>query len=109
MTMQIKAAEDKDWRFCPECHSEIVGAVENGFKVEDIYTDLMVCYDCKSLYVVLPEYFFKGKPKRWREYPKDITVEISDALTTEKAELIKQYELTRATINAIREKEENRS
>lgn len=51
----MKAVEDAKWRRCPDCNSEIVGAVKNGFMVEGHSTDLMLCYDCEKLYVVYPD------------------------------------------------------
>ena len=108
MNETVKAVLDKDWRLCPECHSEVVGAVKNGFQIDKFSTDLMLCYDCKRLYVVFPDTFLKRQPKKRAEYSKDITFEIPEALITEKARLIEQHEITQKAFDAIREKEENR-
>ncbi len=66
LTMTVKAVRDEDWRLCPACKSEIVQALENGFQVDGVSTDLMVCLDCHTLYVVFPE--------GHADFPKDINI-----------------------------------
>lgn len=110
MIETIKGILDKDWKRCPSCQSEIVSAVANGFQVPNLVapipTDLMLCFDCKRLYVVFPSWHLKRQPKKRREYPKDFDLYISPAVLDAKAEMIRQYEITQKTISAIRAKEE---
>lgn len=89
MNMSIKAVlcKDSGWN-CPYCKSDHVQAVENGVSIDDIPTDMMVCYECEKLYIVYPEWYLKGKKKQRAEYPKDISVEVSEAAKTEKERLL---------------------
>ena len=88
----VTAVNVTDWRNCPHCSSEFVYAVKNGFEVEDIPTDLMFCLQCKSFYIVFPDWYFKGKgkAKKIAAFPKDVKIEISDALIQESEELLTQ-------------------
>ena len=90
MKKTITAVDDKSWRFCPECNHEHVQAVENGFRVDDIPTDLMFCYNCQAYFVVFPDWYFKGrgKTKKLASFPKKIDVELSEANEKEAEDLL---------------------
>ena len=81
MQQTVKAVCDKDWRNCPECRSDVVQAIENGYPVEGISTDLMFCCECAVFYVVFPEWYFKGggKARKLAAFPRDIMIEITEA------------------------------
>lgn len=89
MKQTVRAVLIKDLGYnCPYCKSDMVQAVENGFKVDGNSTDLLVCYNCEQLYIVYAEWYLKRKPKQRDQYPKDIVVEISDDINAEKERLL---------------------
>ncbi len=78
---------DSGWR-CPYCGSGKVQAVRSGFEIYGDSADLMVCIECEGLYVVYADWFLKEKSELRGQYPKDITVAISDDISEEKNRIL---------------------
>ena len=106
MQITVKASIDSPARWlCPQCKSELVQAVKNGFIVtaheQQISSDLANCLDCGSLFVVLARDWFKRRPKKRAEYPKDITIEITPEILAQKSRMMDQYYQTKKVFAAI--------
>ncbi len=98
---------------CPHCKSELVQAVKNGYQVEGVYapqeallhaSDIVVCHDCKNLFIVMHADFLKRRYKKRREYPKNIIVEVPGDILTERDRILAQFELTKKTFSALEAK-----
>lgn len=91
--MPLIVVADQDWNTCPYCGSKTTQAVENGFRVNDISTDLVLCLDCRKLYVVFPE---------GQEPPKDsISVHVPAPTILTAQEHCQAYEMTLKTIGGL--------
>lgn len=99
--------KESDYRSCPECNGRTVQAIENGYMVDGISTDLFFCCDCSAHYIVFPDWFFTGKGKKQKlaEFPKKIEIEISASLVEHSARCMERAQNMRAFSARLAQKE----
>lgn len=101
MQTKLLAVLDSPRWHCPHCSSDqdLVQAIENGFPILDLdkskelrfSTDLVHCLHCHEIYIVMPPDAYKRRPKKRAEFPKHISVELTDQHFAKHEQMLDRY------------------